>query len=147
VKPYLTDVLAAAARDLAGFVPTLEPAYLRGRVGAVANALAVISEDLDRAVPRRVEENRAFRALFRDAAPQVADAALAARLTALAAEDAQDLRLSALDADNDRLRAVLIELHAHVEAREDPAAKALDAAIWRELKASTDRRRLAFANF
>lgn len=147
MKPYLTDVLPAAAKDLASFIPQLQPAYLRGRIGAVASILAVISEDLDRAVPRRLEENRAFRALFGRAAPEITDAALAARVKAIAAETGDDLHLSALDADNDRLRAVLIELHVHVEAREDATARELNEAIWRLLKESTERRKRAFANF
>jgi hypothetical protein len=41
----------------------------------------------------------------------------------------------------------LIELHAHVEEQGAPWARALDAEIWRELVASTERRRLSLAPF
>ena len=49
-------------------------------------------------------------------------------------------RLSALKAGNDTLRAALIELQAQAEAK---GATDLQAAIWAELVASTERRKLA----
>ena len=147
MKPRLTDVVAFMARDLPTYLPQVEPAFLRGRFSVIIGTLNVLAADLDNAVPRRLEENRAFRALFHDAAAVVADPALAARLAEEGAKTSDDLRLSALDADNDRLRALLIDLHVHVEARDDATARALNAAIWAELKRSTDRRKTPYANF
>jgi hypothetical protein len=147
MKPHLTDVVAFMAKDMPIWLPQVEPAFLRGRLSCVVGVLNVLASDLDNAVPRRLEENRAFRALFRDGAGLVTDPALAARLAEEGARASDDLRLSALDADNDRLRALLIELHVHVEARDDVAAKALNEAIWAELKRSTDRRKTPYANF
>jgi hypothetical protein len=148
MKPYVTDVLAFMARNIPAWLPEIEPAFLRGRMSNVLGAVSMMAEDVDNGVPRRLEENRAFRALFRDGAAIVTDAALAARLAEEGAKPSDaDLRLSALDADNDRLRGLVIELHAHVEARDDEPAKALDEAIWQELKRSTERRKRAFANF
>ena len=147
MKPRLTDVVAFMARDMPTWLPQVEPAYLRGRLSVVIGTLNVLAADLDNAVPRRLEENRAFRALFRDGAAIVADPDLAARLAEEGAGADDDLRLLALDADNDRLRALLIDLHVHVESRTDAPAQALDEAIWAELKRSTDRRKTPYANF
>ena len=83
---------------------------------------------------RLVEENRAIRRLLARGGEAGLD------LAALAAGSDDDLRISALKAANDALRAGLIELHAAAEAR---GAAELEAAIWAELRASTERRKLA----
>lgn len=51
-------------------------------------------------------------------------------------------RLSVLKAANDRLRAALIEAHAAAEAAGDTGRQ---EAIWAELRASTERRKLSTA--
>jgi hypothetical protein len=147
MKPYVTEVLAFMARNIPTWLPEIEPAFLRGRLSNVLGAISMMAEDVDNGVPRRLEENQAFRALFRDGAAIVSDRGLASRLSEEGAKTSDDLRLSALDADNDRLRGLVIELHAHVESRDDEPAKALNEAIWQELKRSTERRKRAFANF
>jgi hypothetical protein len=86
--------------------------------------LMVLGETWDRQAHVLVEENRAFRGLL-----------------AVAGEDA-DFHLSALQAQNDRLREALIALHEAAEASGDVA---LQDRIWAELVASTERRRLATA--
>ena len=48
-----------------------------------------------------------------------------------------------LEAGNRALRSLLIELHAHVEGLPGDGARRIEAAIWRELAASTERRKLA----
>jgi hypothetical protein len=105
------------------------------------------AEEWERAASRRVEENEALRALFRDAAAGVADAELGRRLTDAAGTRDTDLRVSALEAGNASLRALLIELHAHVETLDGPAARRVEDAIWAELRRSTERRALALAPF
>ena len=55
------------------------------------------------------------------------------------------LRVPDLDAANLALRALLIELHAHVEELPGAEARRLEAAIWRELAASTERRKLSLS--
>jgi len=109
-------------------------------------ALTILADQLDGAVAKLTEENTALRALFASAAPRVEDDGLAERLRAAAATRDQDLRVSALDAVNDELRGLLIELHASVEALGEPAHD-LDAAIWRELARSTERRQVALGPF
>ena len=86
-----------------------------------------------------MDENRALRALLADAGER------AGRNAWLASGSDDDLRISALSADNARLRAALIELHEAVEGDEAPEARALEARIWEELRLSTERRRLSGA--
>lgn len=93
-------------------------------LGLSAALLAMAAEVWDRQAHILVEENRAIRALLGEAG-----------------EDS-DLRLSVLKAENDRLRTALVEAHAAAEAAGDTAR---EAAIWAELIAATERRRLASA--
>jgi hypothetical protein len=95
-------------------------------MGALAMMLA---QEWDRAAARLVEENTAIEALLADARTPLSGAAAS-------------LRISDLQARNRALRAALIELHARVELASDPAARVLEARIWDELRASTERRLL-----
>jgi hypothetical protein len=116
-------------------------------VGVSAILLTMIREEWDRAAARRAEENAALRALFRDAAPVVADTELRHRLSDASASSDPSLRISELERANDALRALLIDLHAHVETLGSADAKRIDDAIWKELSASTERRKFALAPF
>ena len=86
--------------------------------------LGVAAEVWDGAAENLVQENRALARLLDDAA------------------DETSLRLSALRAENERLRARLITEHIAAEASGDAAR--LDA-IWAELIASTERRKLSIS--
>jgi hypothetical protein len=132
---------------LAEVAPAVGVDYLQRNTGIAAIMLQMAAEEWDRAAARRSEENAALRALFREAAPEVADAALRARLAEAAAGADADLRLSVLDASNRALRALLIELHAHVEAQATAGARRVEDAIWAELRRSTERRAFALAPF
>jgi hypothetical protein len=109
--------------------------------------LLSIREEFDRAAARRVEENGAMRALFADATAAVRDTALRERLAAAAASEDASLRVPELEASNRALRTLLIELHAHVESLTGDGARRIEAAIWRELSASTERRKLSLGPF
>ena len=147
MKPDVDAILAQTVQSmLQDFAPRAGVPYLASQIGMSAFVMSMAAQDLDRAASRRVAENRAIRDLFRRANGLGLDAPLAARLAALAAGDDGDLRISALEAGNMALRAALIDLQAAVETRPGPAA-ALNDAIWAELSASTERRRLASANF
>ena len=119
-------------------------AYQQSSLGLSAALLGMTIEEADRAASRRVEENAAIRGLLKRGADLV-EARLSARFQVLAGDEDGDLRISALEASNAALRAGLIELHAAVEALDGEAAHALDADIWAELRASTERRKLASA--
>ena len=93
-------------------------------LGLSAQLLSVAAEIWDRQAHILVEENRAIRALLGETGTD------------------DDLHLSALKAANDSLRAALIVAHAKAEAAGDQPRL---AAIWAELKTSTERRRLSSA--
>jgi len=148
VKPDPTHVLERMMQSLLTEVaPAVQPAYRQATVTIYAMMLAAIREEIDRAAARRVEENGALRALFAQAAPSVRDAGLRERLASAAALPDTSLRVPDLDAANLALRALLIELHAHVEELSGDAARAIEAAIWRELAASTERRKLSLGPY
>jgi hypothetical protein len=127
--------------------PAIAVDYLQRGAGIAAMMLQMAAEEFERAAARRVEENAALRALFRDAAAAVADAALGARLRAAAEGTDADLRVSALERANQALRGLLVELHAHLETLGSPEARRLEAAIWAELRRSTERRAMPLAPF
>ena len=127
--------------------PAVGVEYLQRNTGLAAIMLQVVAEEFERAAARRVEENAALRALFRDAAPVVADAALRGRLEQAAAGTDTDLRVSALEAANAALRGLLVALHAHVEPLAAPDARRVDDAIWAELRRSTERRAIGVSPF
>ena len=113
--------------------------YERSSLATYAGLAFFCAQDLDRAAERLVEENAALRELFREAAGEVADAALAGELRAAAASEEPGLRVSALKRRNDEWRSLLIGLHAHVEGLDTPGARRVDDAIWRELARSVER--------
>lgn len=125
MNPPVPTVLA----ELAGLMirhamPGTPEAERASDLGLSAALLAVAAEVWDRQAHVLVEENRAVRALLGETG-----------------EDA-DLHLSLLQAENDRLRAALIEAQTAAEAAGDTARQDL---IWAELIASTERRRISSA--
>lgn len=106
--------------------------------------MVMISQEFDRAAARLVEENRALRELLNDASAVLKDSGLEGRIKeATGTGDDPDLHVPALQATNDRLRAVLIDVHAKAEETDDAALRELNERIWAELQESTRRRHLA----
>ena len=135
MNPPVPAVLAElAGLSVRNAMPDVHPADRASALGLSAALLGVAAEVWDGMAARLVAENRAIRPLLARAGEVGLDFA------DLAAGTDEDLRLSALKAANDALRAALIALHAAAEAK---GAAGLDAAIWTELAASTDRRKLA----
>lgn len=125
MNPPVPAVLAElAALMIRNAAPDVAPAERASDLGLSAALLGLAAEMWDRQAQILVDENRAVRALLDETG-----------------EDA-DLRLSALGAENDRLRAALIEAHAAAEAAGDEDRQ---TAIWAELVAATERRRLSTA--
>lgn len=123
MTPQVPAVLAELAQLLMrNAVPGVPDGERASALGLSAMLLGLAAEVWDGAAHNLVEENRAIRTLLD-----------------LAGEDAT-LRLSALRAENDRLRALLIEAHIAAEAAGDATRQ---DAIWAELAASTERRRLS----
>jgi len=143
MRPPVAPVAASLATRMGQEIAPKLEGFSAGNAGMIGAMLQMISEEWDRAASRLVEENAAVRALLHRAADVLGDASL----RAAAAGDDADLRISRLDAGNDALRRTLTDVHARVEAQAGPDARALEAAIWDELRASVARRRFSSANF
>lgn len=148
MKPEVPKVLEVlAGKLLFDVAPNVSPSYRQSSVGVTALLLGMVREEWDRAASRRFAENETLRALFRDASSAVSDTDLRRRLEEAEATRDASLLVSDLDRSNDALRALLIELHAHVELQTGPEARRIENEIWRELVASTERRKLGLAPF
>ena len=148
MKPEVDVVLRSMMTTLLLEVaPAVGDAYVRSNVEAMVALLAAAAEEFDRAAEVRVAENRAMREILRAATEHVPDEGLRARLAAATEEREPSLRIGDLNASNDRLRALLIELHALVEGRDEEWAHRIDRAIWAELRASARRRAISFYPF
>lgn len=143
MRPAVAPVAAFLATRLSQEIAPKLEGFSAGNAAMMGAMLQMMSEEWDRAASRLVEENAAVRVLLRRAANVLGDPSLADA----AAGDDSDLRISRLDAANDRMRRVLTDVHARVEERAGADARALEAAIWDELRASVERRRISSANF
>ncbi|HEX4096148.1 MAG TPA: hypothetical protein VHX64_05430 [Caulobacteraceae bacterium] len=125
MTPQVPSVLAEFAGLLLRNADPQVPAAERGStLTLAAMVLSVASEVWDGAAEHLVQENRALAALLGDASSEAS------------------LRLTALRAENARLRGRLIA--AQVAAEEVGDAARQDA-IWMELRASTERRLLSIS--
>jgi hypothetical protein len=121
IETLLTqDIMAMLADDFA-----------RNDVRMAASLLAIDRAAREDAVALLVEEHDRLRALFARAARAIRDEALRERLEHAAQGQTANLRLSELESETGVLRNLLVDLHIHVEMRDDPAARDLDRAIWR----------------
>ena len=146
MTPDVGVVLGGIVRTLlTELAPELRTPYATMTAQLMGTLLLMASQEADRAAARLVEENDVLRALFADAEPVVAEHTLGADLRASLATPPCALTVSALRERNARLRALLVRLHAHVEALDGPAARVLEERIWAELVTSTERRRLDLA--
>lgn len=143
MKPTVPHVAGELARRLrTEILPELTG--FRANVAAMgAELIDMIGQQWDSAAATLFAENRALRDLLARGGTLLADAAL----TAAAGGADEDLRISALTAENDRLRAALIPLHARIEDTEGDPARALDDAIWAVLRDGVMARQIASANF
>jgi hypothetical protein len=119
--------------------------YAGASAGGLGMALMILSDQLDGAAANLSSENEALREIFGQAASRVGGP-LGERLSAVVQGEHEDLRVHVLQAENDALRSLLIELHAWVEEAGADAAD-LENAIWAELRVSTERRNVGFAPF
>ena len=147
IPPVATVMQTVAVSLMTEIAPQIQPEYHQKSFGMLAMLLLMGSEEWDRAAARRVEENAELRRIFGEAAGCVADDALRARLEEAAAGTDDSLLISQLDRGNDELRELLIALHERVEELDTAEAKRVEAEIWSELRASTERRRISAAVF
>jgi hypothetical protein len=129
MKPDVTIALAELANRLRTDLMQ-ELTGFRVNVAAMGAAmLDMVADEWDGAAARLVRENRAFRALLD-----------------VAGDDA-DLRISALTAENDRLRGLVTREMARLEDDPAPDAQARLDAIWAELARTVEERTIRSANF
>ena len=148
MKPDVDLTLQLIAASLMSEVaPKISDDYSQRDSMLTAMLLQIAAEEWDRAAARRVEENRTLRRLFAEAARQIEDGDLRGRLEAASGEEDESVRISDLNRSNDGLRTLLIELHAHLEEIDTEAARRIEAAIWEELRVSTQRRAVSVAPF
>lgn len=119
--------------------PNLNATYATGSATLVGLLMYCASIEYERGAQVRKSENDMFRGLLAKAGPHL-PAALADRAKTLAGGKDEDLTISALNAANDALRRVLIDVHAHVEEVDAPWARALERDILQALAASARMR-------
>lgn len=143
MKPEPQKVLFAMAGALGGLVPEVTSAFGQQTSGLSAALAMVLAQEWDRAAARLVEENVAVTGLVERARLVITDELLHARINAAVDRiPATDLRVSALQAENDELRRLLADVHAAVEAMQGDEPELLNRLIWEELRESTRRRHL-----
>lgn len=125
VPAVLVDL---AGKVMANAMPDANPTDRAATLGLSAMLMGLAAEAWDGAAHNLVMENRAIRGLL---------ARGAAHVPPPEERPEDDFRLSALAAENARLRAALITLQIAVEGRDE----AMNDAIWAELRASTERRK------
>jgi len=134
-------LMGVASALLAQLAPEVKTPFGQQMASLAGMLVFIFAQEADHIVDRLHRENQAVATLLGDAAPLLADEVLRARAREAAAHgDPADLRVSTLQALNDRLRTVLVDVHAAIEETPGPDAAAMDARIWSELVESTNRR-------
>lgn len=141
MKPDIPAVLEDVARKLRETILPDLKGFQANMVGMTAAMLDMTAEAWDGAADRLVQENAALATLLAQGSDLTGDPSF----HDAAKEEAEDLKISTLERINDQRRRALIALQAQIETDED--AQALNSAIWDELRASTERRRVTLANF
>lgn len=143
MKPEVDQILVQSLGTLMGDVaPHLTQDYAQGHVGAIGMLMIFAAQEYERGAEIRVAENKGMRALFGDAAEVITDDKLICRLNAAARGQDTCFAITALNAENDRLKTLLIELHEYVEGWGHPQAEEVDAKIWSLLRSFADNRAL-----
>ena len=122
-----------ATRMVTGLLPKAADAYMGADIGLLSALVRLVAQDYDRAADVLMSDIEAAAAIFRDAAPDIADQDLKRRMAEAAAWRPHSLKVGALSAHADTVLRVLIDLHAAVEAAADDGAEwapALDRRIW-----------------
>lgn len=140
MKPSVSAVVANAVLHLRDDIAPQLTGFRAGNASMIAAMLDMVAEEWDRAAARLVAENADLRAVL---------ARGAAYLAGPAEEPGADtdLRISALERENERLRERLIKLQTAVETSDDLKAQAINHSIWDLLRRSVESRRIASANF
>ncbi|MEO6398621.1 MAG: hypothetical protein ABIP13_09160 [Tepidiformaceae bacterium] len=143
MKPEPQKVLGTMAGALAMLSPEIASAFGQQTSGLSAALAMVLAQEWDRAASRLVEENVRVTGLLERSRLVIRDELLHARIDGVVERiPAIDLRVSALQAENDELRRLLTDVHATVDGAEGAESELLNRLIWDELRESTRRRHL-----
>lgn len=126
--PILLEGVADALRDQ--IAPQVKDDFAGQAVRMAQSLLRIVARSSDDAAHVRITENAAIRPLLGQGAELVKDPAFAQRLAGAAGSSETGYRIRELDAENARLRVLMIELHAWLEEQQDAACRALDRSIW-----------------
>ncbi|HVZ68971.1 MAG TPA: hypothetical protein VG891_05875 [Rhizomicrobium sp.] len=138
MNPEIDQILNLSALKLmTDLAPAMGAQYDQGMTQVVAALLIMSAQEYDRAADVRAAENADMRVLFAELAPVVGDADLRRELEEASAGRDESLRVSALNAANERLRRLLIRLQVHIEDSGGDTRR-----IWEVLKAMAGRRTL-----
>ena len=141
MRPSCDTILQTVANALmTEHMPAATTEKAEADFGLSAVLIGVVSEELERAAARRIEENEELRRLFSESLSVIEDERLREQLKESAEGEEGDYRVSALDKVNGALLEVLIELHSHVEGLEGESARRTEEAIWQVLENWTKRR-------
>lgn len=144
MRPQGDHILRTVAMTLnENFLPMLETEYAKSQLTLTSILMAMVAQEFDRAVHRRVEENRELIKIFSAAVGVVKDENLKKRLQAASEKTTNDYTVTFLDKLNCELLEILIDLHAHIEEIEGEDARKINAAIWDELEKAIKRRGFA----
>jgi hypothetical protein len=115
MTPALSDILRGNFLSLAIPAPIESQGdFMTGKVSVIALLSLLAAQEAERGSQSRVWENAAIAAVLNEAA-----ATYGQDLLKVAATEADDLSIAALDTANARLRRALIALHEAVEAAGD----------------------------
>jgi hypothetical protein len=109
--------------------PSIEDPFVSPMARLSAMLLRICANGVDDAAELRVEENVAIRAILEEAAVLL-PAPLRIQLDDAAASTDPGLRISVLDAENHRLRSLLVAAQVALEDCHEPAARLLSQRFW-----------------
>lgn len=143
MKPDVQTVMMRSfERILTDIAPHLSSEYAVGSSSVIGLMMFQTATEFERAADIRVQENAAMRAIFADALEVLPAGSLRQRVEGASASSDPSFKISELDEANDALSALLIELQAHAETVDGPAARKLETQIWDELARAAAARRL-----
>jgi hypothetical protein len=142
MRPSAVDVLRETAQRVEReVVPSAATANDAATAMFAVFIMSAVADHWDNAAAWRHEENQSLRSLFRDAAPIIGERSLAADMEREAKAPASGLRISELDAENDRLLAMLVRLDGFLDDSEGTdVIQRLRKRVFSELRATANRR-------
>ncbi|MEQ8747679.1 hypothetical protein [Pyruvatibacter sp.] len=143
MRPEANDLLMGGFGSmLFDIAPNLNATYSTGSASVLGLLMYCAAIEYERGAEVRAKENDMFRTIFRDATGHLSGD-VQNRVSAAGQGVDEVLTISALNASNDALRELLIELHAYVEEMSEAWARDVEHAILKALNESAKMRAIA----